>query len=117
METENMLETVNENREEKDLYKGRQTTVMEASDLRRLVKRAGETGDFIRRHAALCVGCGHCEKICPVGVWHVKKNKAILADDYQEKCVECGSCWLVCDAGAIEFSYPTGGTGVVWEYG
>nr|MDO8114773.1 4Fe-4S binding protein [Candidatus Sigynarchaeota archaeon] len=90
---------------------------MAIDDLRKLVKRAGKTGDFIIQHVDRCVGCGNCVKICPVGAWQLYQKKAVIAKDYREKCVECGSCWLSCDADAIEFRYPDGGTGVVWEYG
>ena len=89
----------------------------EQFDLLSLAKHFGETSDFIKQHADRCVGCGNCVKICPVGIWELKKKKAILSADYKEKCVECGSCWLVCDENAIEFRYPDGGSGIVWEYG
>jgi ferredoxin like protein len=89
----------------------------EPSDLRTLVKREGKSSDFIHQDAARCVGCGNCVKICPVAVWQMKEAKAVISPDYKEKCVECGSCWLVCDVAAIEFRYPDGGTGVVWEHG
>lgn len=91
--------------------------MIESLDFRALVKRTGETGDFIRQHLELCVGCGNCVKTCPVGVWQLKKKKAFISTDYQDKCVECGSCWLACSTGAIEFRYPDGGSGIVWEYG
>ncbi len=90
---------------------------MEPFDFRSLVKHVGTSRDFIRQHAERCTGCGNCEKICPMSLWQVKKSKAVLASNYKEKCVECGSCWLVCKADAIDFRYPDGGMGVVWEYG
>jgi ferredoxin like protein len=86
-------------------------------ELRALVKRTGETGEFIRQDKSKCTGCGKCAKICPMELWSMKKGKALIAKDYAKKCVECGSCWLVCNFNAIDFSYPKGGTGVTWEYG
>jgi ferredoxin-like protein FixX len=86
-------------------------------DLRELVKRVGETGDFLRSEESRCMGCGKCVKICPMSLWRVRKGKATLSSDYTEKCLECGACWMVCPKGAIDFRYPAGGTGVVWEFG
>ena len=42
---------------------------------------------------------------------------AKLRDDYKETCLECAACFSVCEAGAIDFSYPAGGTGVVYLNG
>ncbi|MGQ9723302.1 MAG: 4Fe-4S binding protein [Candidatus Jordarchaeum sp.] len=86
-------------------------------DLREMVKHVGVTGNFIKQDKARCKGCGRCVNICPMELWELRKNKAFLSEDFTEKCVECGSCWLVCESNAIEFNYPKGGTGVIWEYG
>jgi ferredoxin-like protein FixX len=86
-------------------------------DLRKKVKHVKGTGEFIRQDKARCTGCGRCVNICPMELWELKKSKAFISPDYTEKCVECGSCWLVCESNAIEFRYPEGGTGVIWEYG
>lgn len=90
---------------------------MEKLDLRMHVKRTEKNGNFISHDAKACTGCGKCEMICPIGLWKVKKQKAILSPDYRDKCVECGSCWLVCKENAIDFQYPAGGKGIVWEWG
>jgi ferredoxin-like protein FixX len=86
-------------------------------DLRKMVKHVKGTGEFIHHDKARCTGCGRCVNICPMELWELRKSKAFISPDYAEKCVECGSCWLVCESNAIEFNYPKGGTGVIWEYG
>jgi ferredoxin-like protein FixX len=86
-------------------------------ELRKLVKRVGGTGEFIRVDETRCTGCGSCVRICPMNLWGLRKDKAVVSRNYSEKCVECGSCWMVCKPDAIHFSYPRGGTGVTWEYG
>jgi len=76
------------------------------------------TGDFITVDKEKCNRCGRCLIICIVNLW--KKDEdglAYLVDNYQEKCVECAACYQVCEAGAIDFKYPAGGTGVVFEQG
>jgi ferredoxin-like protein FixX len=86
-------------------------------ELRNLVKRVTAKDDFIRHNKSLCTGCGKCAKICPMNLWSLRKGKARISTDYNKRCLECGSCWLVCKPGAIDFSYPKGGTGVAWEFG
>ena len=75
------------------------------------------TGDFIKLDQSKCNGCGLCTRICIVNLWGMKDGVAFIKDDYKEKCLECGSCGQVCEPGAIDFNYPTGGTGVVFEKG
>ncbi len=87
------------------------------TELKKLVKRIGGTGDFIKLNVDACNGCGVCAKLCPMNIWGLKEVKAVLASDYTTRCVECGSCDVACPTGAIKFSYPRGGTGVIWEYG
>lgn len=86
-------------------------------DLKKLVKRSGDTGDFITLHEEKCNGCGLCEDVCSMGLWSVKDGKARLSKRYTELCLECAGCWEICEPEAIEFWYPKGGTGVVIEYG
>ena len=88
-------------------------------DFAKLVKRvdADKTGDFIRYEEEKCNGCGLCAKVCSFNLWSVKEGKARLAPRYRELCLECAACWEICPTEAIDFSYPAGGTGVVFEYG
>jgi ferredoxin-like protein FixX len=88
-------------------------------DFGKLVKRvdADKTGDFIRCDEEKCNGCGLCVRVCSFNLWSVKEGKARLAPRYRELCLECAACWEICPTEAIDFSYPAGGTGVVFEYG
>lgn len=88
-------------------------------DFFELVKRVDEEnmGDFIAYDREKCNGCGLCALVCSFNLWAVKAGRAKLAAHYQRLCVECGACWEICEPGAIDFSYPKGGTGVIIEYG
>lgn len=46
----------------------------------------------------LCIGCGDCLYICPVGAICLKEGKAIV----DEKCVCCGACVGECLQQAIK---------------
>jgi ferredoxin like protein len=87
-------------------------------ELEGLSTHIGDTGDFITFDKEKCNRCGRCLIICIVNLW--KKDEdglAYLVDNYKEKCLECAGCYQVCEAGAIDFKYPAGGTGVVFEQG
>ena len=82
-----------------------------------LTKRISGTGDFISIDYNKCNNCERCLFICIMNLWRIKDGKIHIVDDYQSKCLECAACYQVCDTGAIEFQYPTGGTGVIFEKG
>lgn len=51
-----------------------------------------------------CIGCGKCEKICPVNAIEMtgegQKKKAVIDE---KKCIGCGVCLRHCPAGALIF--------------
>ena len=87
------------------------------AELKELVKRVGDTGEFIEVIKEKCNGCGKCALICPMSLWKIRKGKALIAGDYTGKCMECGSCWQICKRDAIDFRFPKGGSGIVVEQG
>ncbi|MQA84840.1 MAG: ferredoxin [Streptosporangiales bacterium] len=53
-----------------------------------------------------------CVHVCPAGLFVPTADGGILFN--YEQCFECGTCYMVCnEAGAITWSYPEGGQGVV----
>lgn len=53
----------------------------------------------------LCLGCGACFEICPVGVFGVldRDRKSTLAD--HEACFACGACVMQCPSGALSLGH------------
>ncbi len=87
-------------------------------EVKELVYRGeGDTGDFISFDPGRCDGCGLCVKVCSAGLWSLREGKARLAPRYRELCLECAACWEICARGAVDFSYPAGGTGVTIRFG
>ena len=57
-----------------------------------------------------------CVHACPAGLFVPTTDGGILFN--YEQCFECGTCYMVCNSeGAIEWSYPDGGQGVVFRHG
>jgi ferredoxin-like protein FixX len=73
------------------------------------------TGDFIKIDAAACNGCGNCTRVCLGDCYEISGKKARIRS--LEQCMECAACWYVCDKGAIDFSWPKGGTGYRSDWG
>ncbi|BAK98649.1 hypothetical protein OBV_14510 [Oscillibacter valericigenes Sjm18-20] len=44
-----------------------------------------------------CVGCGSCERACPVGTIKIQDAKAKVSGN----CIECGACVSECPVEAI----------------
>ncbi len=47
----------------------------------------------------VCVACGCCVKVCPVGAIGIVRGVAARVD--REKCVGCGKCAKECPASVI----------------
>ncbi|CAM4313794.1 4Fe-4S dicluster domain-containing protein [Nocardiopsis rhodophaea] len=57
-----------------------------------------------------------CVTACPADLFTPTADGGILFN--YEQCFECGTCYMVCDQdGAISWSYPDGGHGVVFRRG
>ena len=66
----------------------------------------------------VCEGCATkaCVTACPADLFALTADGGILFN--YEQCFECGTCYMVCDEeGAISWSYPDGGMGVVFRRG
>lgn len=66
--------------------------------------------------AAICRDCSvkGCVTACPANLFVPTADDGILFN--YEQCFECGTCYLVCNhEGAISWSYPEGGHGVVFR--
>jgi NAD-dependent dihydropyrimidine dehydrogenase PreA subunit len=70
---------------------------------------------FILIDEAKCTGCGNCLRICLGKVFKLRDKKAEVAS--LDRCMECASCLFICEPGAIEFRWPTNGTGYRSEWG
>ncbi len=63
-----------------------------------------------------CVDCSvrGCITACPANLFVPTADGGILFN--YEQCFECGTCYMVCnEEGAITWSYPEGGHGVVFH--
>ncbi|MGD9791872.1 MAG: ferredoxin family protein [Acidimicrobiia bacterium] len=62
-----------------------------------------------------CRGCStrECTVACPANLFVPTADGGILFN--YENCFECGTCYMVCNNGSLNWSYPTGGHGVVFR--
>lgn len=66
--------------------------------------------------AKVCHDCSvrACVVACPANLF-VPTSEGGIVFNY-EQCFECGTCYLVCnEEGAISWSYPEGGHGIVFR--
>ena len=64
----------------------------------------------------ICADCSTrgCVVACPANLFVPTAAGGILFN--YEQCFECGTCYMVCnEEGAITWSYPEGGHGVVFN--
>ncbi len=61
------------------------------------------TTNYIPKISNECVGCGKCEKVCPVLAISMQNNKGVkVAQVDNEVCLGCGVCVRSCHKNAIE---------------
>ncbi|MEY4172842.1 MAG: hypothetical protein RI900_7 [Actinomycetota bacterium] len=82
-----------------------------------------DTAEFRVHHRAhievdgsVCRDCStrHCVIACPANLFVPTSDGGIVFN--YEQCFECGTCYMVCNReGAISWSYPEGGHGVVFR--
>lgn len=53
----------------------------------------------------VCIGCGKCEKLCPLGNISLKDNKPV----WGERCTHCMACINLCPKEAVEYGKLTRG--------
>jgi len=94
---------------------GRSDDMVRTSDRFPGVEWIGDTGAFIKIDEERCTGCGNCIKVCLGRCFEMEKKLARVKS--LAECMECGSCWYVCGEGAIDFSWPRGGTGYRSDWG
>ncbi len=65
---------------------------------------------------AICADCTtrECVVACPANLFVPTADGGVVFN--YEQCFECGTCYMVCtQEGAIAWSYPAGGYGVVFH--
>lgn len=50
-----------------------------------------------------CIGCATCYKVCPMGVFVIKRGKAYPVNE--DQCVMCRACITHCPVNAITISH------------
>ena len=55
----------------------------------------------VRRQAAECIGCGRCDRACPLGL------APSMDESLTAYCWNCGACIDSCDHGALHFYWRT----------
>ena len=53
----------------------------------------------------LCVACGCCQKVCPLGAIQIVKG--LYAEIDEKKCVGCGKCVRECPASILSLREET----------
>ncbi len=81
------------------------------------IKVAGNSHIFIRDKEKCLEICENktCTYYCPTRVIAWSDEEIEIKINYR-RCIECGSCPIGCPLKNIDWSYPTGGYGVKYEY-
>jgi ferredoxin like protein len=76
-----------------------------------------KTKEHIKVDRDKCIGmsCQLCYIVCPTGSFEMEDGKAVWKYG-MKTCSECGMCRYVCSVGAINWSYPESGTGIVMKW-
>jgi len=79
--------------------------------------RVGERAHIVV-DSEVCRSCTTkaCVTACPANLFAQTADGGILFN--YEQCFECGTCYMVCNSeGALTWTYPDGGHGVVFRNG
>ena len=79
-----------------------------------LTKFRPDTESHIEVNQNICVLCKgkECTKFCPANVFALSAVDEKLIVSY-ENCLECGACKIGCPYGAIRYSQPQAGCGLI----
>jgi ferredoxin like protein len=73
------------------------------------------------RHITIKAGCEKDPRlkaavyVCPAGLYSLNEKGEVEFDI--DGCLECGTCRIACGTEVLEWTYPTGGSGVQFRFG
>ncbi len=89
---------------------------MNIANLPQLTQFQADEKSHIIVNKEICKSCDNhsCVKACPANCYTFEEPAGLLNVVY-ENCLECGTCSVICDKGAVGWSYPRGGFGVIYR--